>query len=130
MHLDQSELENVLLNLALNARDAMPQGGKLTFKTQNWIASALDSDQEGPEEGKQYVMLSVTDSGCGMAPEVRERVFEPFFTTKGLAEHSGLGLSMVHGFVNQSGGFVDIDTVVDKGTTIKLFLPSVAEGLQ
>ncbi|MCZ6557556.1 MAG: PAS domain S-box protein [SAR324 cluster bacterium] len=123
--LDQGELEYALLNLALNARDAMPRGGKLTIKTQNWVGAPPDSGQDDPDGWGQFVMLSVTDTGCGMTSEVRDRAFEPFYTTKGMAQHSGLGLSMVHGFVNQSGGFVEIETEVDVGTSVKMFLPSV-----
>ncbi|MCZ6474178.1 MAG: ATP-binding protein, partial [SAR324 cluster bacterium] len=118
-------LEYALLNLALNARDAMPRGGKLTIKTQNWVGAPPDSGQDDPDGWGQFVMLSVTDTGCGMTSEVRDRAFEPFYTTKGMAQHSGLGLSMVHGFVNQSGGFVEIETEVDVGTSVKMFLPSV-----
>lgn len=122
---DQGELENALLNLALNARDAMPNGGKLTITTENYVASGT-STEEGAEPAREYVRLAVADTGQGIAPELREQVFEPFFTTKGLAQHSGLGLSMVHGFVNQSGGYMHIESELDQGTTISLYLPRVS----
>ncbi|MCH8999350.1 MAG: type II toxin-antitoxin system prevent-host-death family antitoxin [Proteobacteria bacterium] len=123
---DQGQLENALLNLAINARDAMPDGGKLTIRTAN---RHLDADDPGtPAEAATgpYVMISVNDTGTGMAPEVIEHVFEPFFTTKGVGKGSGLGLSMVYGFIKQSGGHIAIHSEVGRGTTVALYLPKAA----
>jgi CheY-like chemotaxis protein len=117
-----------LVNLALNARDAMPNGGVLTIRA--WDARA--SERSLPEHEK-FVGISVIDSGMGMSQEVLSRAFEPFYTTKEVGKGSGLGLSMVYGFAQQSGGRVDIDSVLGQGTTISLLLPradSVASVLQ
>jgi two-component system NtrC family sensor kinase len=120
---DVSELEATLLNLALNARDAMPDGGKLTIETSN---AYLDDDycrQHAGLNPGQYVLIGVSDSGVGMAPETLERAFEPFYTTKETGKGTGLGLSQVYGFMKQSGGHVKIYSEVGQGTTIKLYLP-------
>jgi PAS domain S-box-containing protein len=120
---DPNALENAILNLALNARDAMPSGGRLTIETAN---THLDRDyvaQQMELTPGQYVAISVSDTGQGMPPEVIDRVFEPFFTTKEVGKGTGLGLSMVYGFVKQSGGHVRIYSEVDHGTTIRLYLP-------
>ncbi|WP_375464056.1 ATP-binding protein [uncultured Methylobacterium sp.] len=119
---DPSQLENALLNLCINARDAMPDGGRITIETANrWLDERVARQQDMPEG--QYLTLSVTDTGTGMPPEVIERVFEPFFTTKPLGEGTGLGLSMIYGFAQQSGGQVRIYSEVDKGTTVSIYLP-------
>jgi PAS domain S-box-containing protein len=120
---DPVQFENVLLNLALNARDAMPGGGRLTVETAN---TRLDEDYaavNGELAPGQYVMVAVTDSGTGMPPEIVDRAFEPFFTTKTVGQGSGLGLSMVYGFVKQSGGHVKIYSELDQGTTVRIYLP-------
>jgi len=118
---DQAQLELVVLNLAINARDAMPVGGTLTIETTN-VTLGPSLSPNDPVAG-EYVVVSVTDAGTGMAPEVLERAFEPFFTTKGPGKGSGLGLAQVYGFAKQSDGGIRIDTQVGKGTSIKVYLP-------
>jgi signal transduction histidine kinase/ActR/RegA family two-component response regulator len=120
---DPHQLENAILNLAINARDAMPEGGKLTIETGNaQIDAALAAKHPDLRPG-QYMCLSVTDTGIGMSPDVIARAFDPFFTTKPIGQGTGLGLSMIYGFVRQSGGDVQIESDVDQGTTVKLYLP-------
>jgi CheY-like chemotaxis protein len=112
---DRSQLEAALTNLAVNAREAMPEGGRLTME-----AALVQRD-----DGVRQVALSVSDEGVGMSEEVRERAFEPFFTTKRIGEGSGLGLSMVYGFVKQSGGDVRIDSAPGRGASVTLLLPAL-----
>ncbi len=120
---DPSQLHNAILNLALNARDAMPQGGTLSIgATKMWLGETLGGVHTESPPG-EYVKLSVADTGTGIDPRVIEQVFEPFFTTKGIGQGSGLGLSMVYGFIKQSGGHISIDSALGKGTTVNLFLP-------
>ena len=120
---DQPQLENALLNLCINSRDAMaPDGGRLTIETANkWLDDRAARAQDLPPG--QYISLCVTDTGTGMAPDVAAQAFDPFFTTKPLGQGTGLGLSMIHGFVRQSGGQVRIYTEPGKGTTMCLYLP-------
>ena len=120
---DPNQLENALLNLALNARAAMPEGGCLTIETANTYLDDAYSRRFGDIEPGQYVVLCVTDTGTGIPANVIDQVFEPFFSTKSAGEGSGLGLSMVHGFVKQSGGHVRIYSEELHGTTVKLYLP-------
>jgi len=122
IRVDPSQLENSLLNLCINARDAMPGGGKLTIETANkWLDERAAKDRELPPG--QYVSLCVTDTGTGMTPEVIARAFDPFFTTKPLGQGTGLGLSMIYGFVRQSGGQVRIYSETAQGTTMCLYFP-------
>jgi CheY-like chemotaxis protein len=122
---DPAQLENALLNLALNARDAMPSGGRLTIETRNVDLDERDARPNGIEPGA-YVMVAVGDDGIGMTPPVMTRAFEPFFTTKDVGKGTGLGLSMVYGFAKQSGGHVKIQSAVNVGTVVKLYLPRSA----
>jgi two-component system cell cycle sensor histidine kinase/response regulator CckA len=123
---DPGQLEQVLLNLAVNARDAMPDGGQLRIKTSN--------AELGPEEGADgkpgsYVLLAVTDTGCGMSEEVRAHLFEPFFTTKGVGKGTGLGLATAFGIIKQAGGHIRVETAVGQGSTFTILLPALLEGL-
>jgi len=120
---DPNQLENAILNLAINARDAMPAGGKLTIATSN---ARIDDDYARAQADVapgQYVLITVSDTGSGMSDDVQKRAFEPFYTTKDVGRGSGLGLSMVYGFIKQSGGHISVYSEVSTGTTIRLFLP-------
>ena len=125
-HADPNQLENVILNLAINGRDAMHSGGRLTIETANCHLDArYVASQMGVSAG-QYVMVAVTDTGSGMKPEVIAKAFDPFFTTKEVGKGTGLGLSQVYGFVKQTGGHVKIYSEIGQGTTIKVYLPRLS----
>jgi CheY-like chemotaxis protein len=120
---DSNQLEAALLNIAINSRDAMPDGGKITIEATNIFADEEYCRANLDLTPGQYAMISVSDTGCGMPADVVDRAFEPFFTTKELGQGTGLGLSQVYGFVKQSGGQVKIYSEVGQGTTVKIYLP-------
>ncbi len=124
---DPRQIEQILLNLALNARDAMPRGGVLTVQTSNVEAGPGSAEPPPGIPAGPYVLLSVGDNGCGMSDEVRSHLFEPFFTTKDPGKGTGLGLSIVYGIVKQSGGGISVDSEVDRGTTFRVYLPRSEE---
>jgi CheY-like chemotaxis protein len=122
-HADPNQLENVILNLAVNGRDAMVDGGRITIETANChLDDRYTAAHLGLSAG-QYVMVAVSDTGSGMTPEIVARAFDPFFTTKEVGRGTGLGLSQVYGFVKQTGGFVKIYSEVGEGTAVKVYLP-------
>jgi two-component system cell cycle sensor histidine kinase/response regulator CckA len=120
---DLNQLEQVIVNLAVNARDAMPRGGSLSIRTSNVTEKESEKFREQGFKPGEYVLLEVSDSGAGMQPEVMEKIFEPFFTTKDVGQGTGLGLSTVYGIVKQTGGFIYVTSKVGKGTTFRILLP-------
>ncbi|EGF90840.1 histidine kinase-, DNA gyrase B-, and HSP90-like ATPase family protein [Asticcacaulis biprosthecium C19] len=123
VHADPNQLENVILNLGVNARDAMAEGGRLTIETQNAHLDERYAARHMGVPAGQYVLIAISDTGEGMPPEVVAKAFDPFFTTKAVGKGTGLGLSQVYGFVKQSGGHVKIYSEVGEGTTVKIYLP-------
>lgn len=127
---DRSQIEQVLLNLAVNARDAMPQGGKLVIETANVALDETAARRRPYLVPGRYVLLRVTDTGCGMDAALQAHIFEPFFTTKGKGKGTGLGLATVYGVIKQSGGYIVVDSEVGSGSTFEIYLPRVDESLE
>jgi CheY-like chemotaxis protein len=125
--IDPSQLSTALLNLAVNARDAMPDGGKLMIETSNVVLDDASARADAEITPGSYVLVSVADNGSGIPAAIRDRVFEPFFTTKQVGKGTGLGLSMVYGFAKQSGGHVTITSEEGQGTTIRIYLPRTGD---
>jgi len=123
VEIDPAQLDSAIMNLALNARDAMDAGGTLTLSTRNAVAEEISWDGKADVRAADYVVLEVTDDGAGIPPELVNRIFEPFFTSKAPGKGTGLGLSMVYGFVKQSGGHISVYSEVGQGTTFRLYLP-------
>jgi len=124
---DPFQIEQVIMNLAINSRDAMPGGGSLTLTTSNVeLTEAFVQDHKGAKSGP-HALLAVRDTGCGLDKETISHVFEPFFTTKEAGKGTGLGMATVYGIVKQSGGYIDIESAIGKGTTVRIYFPRVPE---
>src|SRR5581483_10651033 len=120
---DQNQLHQVLMNLGLNARDAMPNGGELRFEAENVVVDEDFAERHPEARPGEFVKLSASDTGHGIPPEILPRIFEPFFTTKGVGKGTGLGLAMVFGIAKQHDGWIQVQTQVEQGTTFNIFLP-------
>jgi signal transduction histidine kinase len=129
-NIDRAQFEAAVLNLVVNARDALPKGGRITIETANVIIDEADAYENSEIAPGSYAMVAVSDNGVGIDPSVLPHVFEPFFTTKEVGKGSGLGLSQIYGFARESGGHVSIYSEVGSGTTVKLYLPKCAEDLR
>jgi signal transduction histidine kinase/ActR/RegA family two-component response regulator len=129
VEIEPGDLEDALLNLSLNARDAMPDGGTLLIETDNKVLDENYAALNPTANAGEFVMIAVTDTGTGMTEAIKEKAFEPFFTTKGVGQGSGLGLSMVYGFVERSGGHIKIYTELGAGTTFRIYLPRAGDGV-
>ena len=128
VEIDPGDLEDAILNLSLNARDAMPEGGTLVIESANMVLDENYARKNPPATAGDFVMISVSDTGAGMTDEIKEKLFEPFFTTKEVGQGTGLGLSMVYGFVKRSGGHITVDSVPGAGTTFRIYLPRAQAG--
>ncbi|MDP2209931.1 MAG: PAS domain S-box protein [Bacteroidota bacterium] len=125
VYADSAQMEQVILNLCVNARDAMPLGGKLIIETKNFLKDETYLQNNPGLKAGEYVLLTVTDTGVGVPEEIRERIFEPFFTTKEQGKGTGLGLSMIHGIIGQHNGFIDLDSEISNGATFKIYIPAI-----
>jgi two-component system cell cycle sensor histidine kinase/response regulator CckA len=130
VYADAGQIEQVIMNMSINSRDAMPHAGKLILETGNLILNKKNVGSYSGLKPGSYVVLTITDTGTGMSPEVKSRVFEPFFSTKGVGEGTGLGLATCYGIINQSGGYITVDSEPGNGTTFKCYLPQALENVQ
>ena len=127
MFVDPSQITQIMMNLCLNARDAMPKGGYLMISTETVIADDHVAGLHPGMQRKTYVRISISDTGVGMTPEVQAKIFEPFFTTKGLGKGTGLGLATVYGLVQQSGGYISVNSEPGLGSCFTVYLPAAEE---